>query len=66
MYAEQAIRMAKMYIQRSMENDDSDGKMSVIDFDRIAGGKPFDIDQKWFEDLLNSIGQPKGAKVSDH
>ena len=47
-------------------DDDSDGKMSVIDFDRIAGGKPFDIDQKWFEDLLNSIGQPKGAKVSDH
>ena len=26
-YAEQAIRMAKMYLQRSMENDDSDGKM---------------------------------------
>ena len=47
-------------------DDDLGGKMSVIDFSRIAGGKPFDIDQKWFEDLLINIGQPKGAKVSGH
>jgi pyrophosphate--fructose-6-phosphate 1-phosphotransferase len=47
-------------------DDDLEGKMSVIDFSRIAGGKPFDIDQKWFEDLLINIGQPKGAKVSGH
>ena len=47
-------------------DDDLEGKMSVIDFSRIAGGKPFDIDQKWFEDLLINIGQPKGAKASGH
>ena len=47
-------------------DDDLGGKMSVIDFSRIAGGKPFDIDQKWFEDLLINIDQPKGAKASGH
>ncbi len=35
----------------------------AIEFDRIAGGKPFDIDAAWFEDLLNRIGQTKGAKT---
>ena len=26
--------------------------------DRIAGGKPFDISQQWYLDLLAEIGQP--------
>jgi len=42
---------------------DAGGKMSIIDFQRIAGGKPFDIDEPWFGELLKAIGQPKGAKV---
>jgi pyrophosphate--fructose-6-phosphate 1-phosphotransferase len=40
--------------------------MSCIAFPRIAGGKPFDIDEPWFTDLLAAIGQPKGAKVVHH
>ena len=42
-------------------------QLRAIEFPRIAGGKPFDIDAQWFEALLTSIGQPKGAKkaVSD-
>ncbi|MDC0065965.1 pyrophosphate--fructose-6-phosphate 1-phosphotransferase [Verrucomicrobia bacterium] len=47
-------------------DDDNANEMSVIDFSRIAGGKPFDIDEAWFEELLSSIGQPKTAKVSNH
>lgn len=39
-----------------------DGQLRAIEFPRIAGGKPFDIDTHWFETLLASIGQPKGAK----
>ena len=42
------------------------GQMSIIDFARIAGGKPFDIDESWFDDLLQGIGQPKGAPVASH
>ena len=38
------------------------GQLRVIEFSRIAGGKPFDIDTPWFEELLASIGQPKGFK----
>jgi pyrophosphate--fructose-6-phosphate 1-phosphotransferase len=37
--------------------------LRAIEFDRIAGGKPFDIETPWFGDLLADIGQPKGAKV---
>jgi len=42
---------------------DAGGRMSIIDFPRIAGGKPFDIDESWFGDLLSAIGQPKGNKI---
>ena len=45
-------------------DEERDDLLRAIEFDRIAGGKPFDIDQPWFEELLNAIGQPKGAKVS--
>ena len=37
--------------------------MACIEFPRIKGGKPFDIDAPWFGELLEAIGQPKGAKV---
>ena len=32
--------------------------LSVIAFDRIKGGKPFDITQDWYLELLEEIGQP--------
>jgi pyrophosphate--fructose-6-phosphate 1-phosphotransferase len=37
--------------------------LRAIEFDRIKGGKPFDIDLPWFNELLAKIGQAKGAKV---
>jgi pyrophosphate--fructose-6-phosphate 1-phosphotransferase len=40
-------------------NDEENGDaLGVIAFDRIKGGKPFDISQQWYLDLLAGIGQP--------
>ena len=44
------------------QDEDADDELRVIEFPRIRGGKPFDIDQPWFEDLLAGIGQAKGEK----
>jgi pyrophosphate--fructose-6-phosphate 1-phosphotransferase len=33
-------------------------ELRAIEFERIKGGKPFDITVDWFEDLLKGIGQP--------
>ena len=44
-------------------DQDKGDKMSIIEFPRIKGGKPFDIDLPWFGDLLGGIDQPKGSKV---
>jgi len=38
-------------------DDDNNKQMSLIDFKRIKGGKPFDINQEWFSSLLTEIGQ---------
>jgi len=40
------------------------GRLRAIEFDRIAGGKPFDIDTPWFTQMLSDIGQPVGDKVA--
>ncbi len=45
---------------------DEGGEMSIIAFPRIAGAKPFDIDEPWFGELLEAIGQPKGARAAAH
>ncbi len=44
-------------------DEDQRGVLRAIEFERIKGGKPFDIDQPWFEELLEAIGQPKGKKL---
>ncbi|MCB1132774.1 MAG: pyrophosphate--fructose-6-phosphate 1-phosphotransferase [Verrucomicrobiae bacterium] len=44
-------------------DEDQNNILRAIEFERIKGGKPFDIDAEWFEDLLDEIGQPKGAKL---
>jgi hypothetical protein len=31
--------------------------MVVIDFNRVAGSKPFNIQTPWFQELLSEIGQ---------
>ena len=45
-------------------NDEERGdELRAIEFERIAGHKPFDITQQWYIDLLADIGQaaPKPA-----
>ncbi|MBF0199509.1 MAG: pyrophosphate--fructose-6-phosphate 1-phosphotransferase, partial [Planctomycetes bacterium] len=39
------------------EDEDQNNTLRAIEFPRIAGGKPFDIDEKWFDELLADIGQ---------
>jgi len=45
------------------EDEEQGDELRAIEFPRIKGGKPFDIDVAWFGDLLGEVGQPKGAKV---
>jgi pyrophosphate--fructose-6-phosphate 1-phosphotransferase len=45
-------------------DDDNNFVLRAIEFPRIKGGKPFNIDTPWFTQTLAEIGQPKGAKVS--
>ncbi len=44
-------------------DEDNQGLLRAIEFERIKGGKPFNIDTEWFESLLSDIGQIKGEKV---
>ena len=44
-------------------DEDNGNVLRAIEFPRIKGGKPFDIDTDWFNDVLAAIGQTKGAKV---
>jgi pyrophosphate--fructose-6-phosphate 1-phosphotransferase len=44
-------------------DEDRGGILRAIEFPRVKGGKPFDIDTPWFGDLLQAIGQPKGSKL---
>jgi len=41
------------------EDDDQNDELRAIEFTRIAGGKAFNTDVQWFDNLLDSIGQPK-------
>ncbi len=45
-------------------DEDRGNVLRAIEFERVKGGKPFDIDTPWFTKMLKEIGQPKGAKVS--
>jgi diphosphate-dependent phosphofructokinase len=44
-------------------DEDRGGVLRAIEFPRIKGGKPFDLDTPWFNQTLAEIGQAKGAKV---
>jgi pyrophosphate--fructose-6-phosphate 1-phosphotransferase len=44
-------------------DEDQGNRLRAIEFPRIKGGKPFNIDEPWFGELLAEIGQPKGKKV---
>jgi len=44
-------------------DEDQNDELRAIEFPRIAGGKPFNTDEAWYGELLESIGQAKGEKV---
>jgi pyrophosphate--fructose-6-phosphate 1-phosphotransferase len=44
-------------------DEDKNDELRACEFPRIAGGKPFNIDEPWFGELLADIGQTKGEKV---
>ena len=44
-------------------DEDRGNVLRAIEFPRIKGGKPFDIDTPWFGELLAAIGQTKGPKA---
>jgi pyrophosphate--fructose-6-phosphate 1-phosphotransferase len=39
------------------EDEERDGELRAIEFERIAGGKKFDVSVPWFTDLLRDLGQ---------
>jgi len=45
-------------------DEDQNNVLRAIEFPRIKGGKPFDIDSPWFGQMLAEIGQGKGTKVA--
>jgi len=45
-------------------DEDQNNVLRAIEFPRIKGGKPFDIDSPWFGQMLAEIGQGKGARVA--
>jgi pyrophosphate--fructose-6-phosphate 1-phosphotransferase len=44
-------------------DEERSDELRAIEFERIKGGKNFDIDAGWFGDLLEGIGQPKRDRV---
>ncbi|MBC2601930.1 pyrophosphate--fructose-6-phosphate 1-phosphotransferase [Puniceicoccus vermicola] len=38
-------------------DEDQNNVLRAIEFDRIKGGKPFDVEASWFKELLSEIGQ---------
>jgi pyrophosphate--fructose-6-phosphate 1-phosphotransferase len=45
-------------------DEDAGDAMSIIAFPRIKGGKPFEVAEPWFQELLGRIGQPPGQKAA--
>ncbi len=46
------------------QDEDQGDVLRAIEFTRIKGGKPFDINVSWYGALLAALGQPFGAAVS--
>ncbi len=48
-------------------HDEEQGdQLRAIEFERIKGGKPFDISLDWFASLLDGIGQPQAKALAPH
>lgn len=46
-------------------DEERDHELRVIEFPRIAGGKEFDVNEGWFTNLLEDIGQPHQPSKQD-
>ena len=44
-------------------DEDKGNEIRACEFERVAGAKPFDVNQDWFHELLTGIGQPQGALI---
>lgn len=63
--AEVAVQSALSGVSGLVGQDEDQGNViRACEFNRVAGAKPFDTNQSWFNDLLNEIGQPKGSAAS--
>ena len=58
-----ALRGEPGVVGHDEENGDV---LTAIAFDRIKGGKPFDITQHWYIDMLDAIGQAQPAPAEVH
>jgi diphosphate-dependent phosphofructokinase len=47
-------------------DEERDDELRAIEFNRIKGGKPFDISAQWFTALLDGIGQPSAQLAPAH
>ncbi len=47
-------------------DEERDDELRAIEFDRIKGGKPFDITTDWYGELLSGIGQPAPTAADHH
>jgi diphosphate-dependent phosphofructokinase len=60
---ESALRGEPGVIGQDEERGD---ELRAIEFERIKGGKAFDIKASWFSDLLDGIGQPDAQLTTVH
>ena len=58
-----ALRGESGVIGHDEENGD---RLSAIAFDRIKGGKAFDLTSPWYGELLDGIGQPATEAAATH
>jgi pyrophosphate--fructose-6-phosphate 1-phosphotransferase len=45
-------------------DEDQGDRLRAIEFSRIRGGKPLDVEQAWFGELLRDLRQPRGQTLS--
>jgi pyrophosphate--fructose-6-phosphate 1-phosphotransferase len=48
------------------QDEDRNNEIRACEFERVAGAKPFNTEQPWFNVLLKQIGQPKGSPTQAH
>jgi len=56
-HADMAVESANKGNSGVIGIDEENNKLSCIEFNRIKGGKPFDITIPWFQQIIRDIGQ---------